>query len=109
MVGPLAGFGQARVDDSALGGCVLIVSGRKFRNNADDAPRGLHLKFLTALKPARRKASLGTTTGGLFLTATVMIVVPGDNTVNFFFLLHASRWMGFVKRDGLQGGSWRMT
>jgi hypothetical protein len=67
------GFIGARVDGAARG-CVFVFARRLLRGDGNDAIGSFHFEFRPFLKPARRKAARETTTGALFLKATVIIV-----------------------------------
>src|SRR5437660_764223 len=53
----------------------LQLAGAELRNDHDHAVGGFHFKLLPALKTRAAQGGWGTTTGDLFLSATVIVVM----------------------------------
>ncbi len=83
-------FSQLDIDDSALLRRVFVVGGGELRKDGDHATRGLISSSCPRLNPARRRAASGTTTGFLFLRATVIVIGYVGDGLNFH--LHDSRY-----------------
>ena len=66
---------EARVDDASLFRRVLVVPARIFGSMVITLPETLNSIFWPLFRPARRRTARGTTSGVLFLTVTVIVIV----------------------------------